>query len=99
MPSFPTTTLPEDPHDSISYHGGNARAHTRCTKPLIYSGSLDSYAHQDITPVMGREFPALQALDLLAAHNSDQLIRDLAVTSTSPLDIFAHPAGSNANIA
>lgn len=88
MPSFPTSTLPEDSLDSASIRGGNARAHTRCTKPLVYSGSLDSYNHEDVTPVIGREFQGLQVVELLAAHNSDQLIRDLAVTSTPPFGYF-----------
>jgi len=93
MPSFPTTTLSEDHLNSTAYHGGDARAHSRCTTPLIYSGSLDSYTHQDITPAIGREFQGLQAVDLLAAHNSDQLIRDLAVTSNASLNLFAHFEG------
>lgn len=91
MPSFPTNTLSEDHLDGASTRGGNARARTRCTKPLVYSGSLDSYTYQDVTPVIGREFQGLQVVDLLAAHNSDQMIRDLAVTSNPPTYIYAVP--------
>ena len=61
--------------------GGNIKARTRCTQPLKYSGSLDSYKYHDSTPVIGREFQGLQVKDLLQASNSDQLIKDLAVIS------------------
>lgn len=55
-------------------------ANTRLTKPLAYSGSLDSFLQSDLTPVIGREYERLQVADLLASKNSDTLIRDLAVT-------------------
>ena len=84
MPSFSTPNVTVEPFAGSSIRGGNAKARTRCRKPLTYSGSLDSYSHQDVTPVIGREFQGLQAVDLLQAHNSDQLIQDLAVTSEVP---------------
>lgn len=90
MPSFPTTNLSEDHLASDSIHGGNARARTRCTKPMVCSGLLDTYTHQDRTPVTGREFLGLQAVDLLVAHKSDRLTRDLAGTSNSPPHLGAH---------
>lgn len=68
-----------DPHGASS-GGGDARARTRCTEPLVYSGSLDSYAHRDLTPVIGREYDNLQVADLLKASDSNRLIKDLAVT-------------------
>jgi alpha-ketoglutarate-dependent taurine dioxygenase len=45
---------------------------------MVNSGSLDKYQHQDITPVIGREFEGLQVTDLL--QGDEQLIKDLAVT-------------------
>ena len=60
--------------------GGNIEAQTRCLKPMAYSGSLDSYTHRDLTPVIGREFEGLQVTDLLDGANREQRIRDLAVT-------------------
>ncbi|XP_014556084.1 hypothetical protein COCVIDRAFT_100892 [Bipolaris victoriae FI3] len=58
--------------------GGNATARSRLLEPLVYSGSLDNYKYQDLTPVIGREFEGLQVTDLLQA--SDAVIKDLAVT-------------------
>ena len=55
-------------------------ASTKLDKPLSYTGSLDSYTQNDLTPVIGREFEGLQVTDLLSAKDSDALIRDLAVT-------------------
>ncbi|MCJ1252069.1 hypothetical protein MMC30_009307 [Trapelia coarctata] len=95
MPSFPTSVPSEDHFDNASIRGGSARARTRCTKPLVYSGSLDPYTHQDVTPVIGREFQALQVVDLLAAHNSDQLIRDLAVTISERGVVFLRDQNVN----
>lgn len=50
-------------------------------EPLKYSGSLDQFKSFDITPNTGTEFPELNLVELLRAPNSDQLIRDLAITS------------------
>ncbi|KAJ8106041.1 hypothetical protein OPT61_g9804 [Boeremia exigua] len=58
--------------------GGNETARSRLLKPLVYSGSLDSFTHQDSTPVIGREFEGLQVRDLL--QWGDNMIRDLAIT-------------------
>ncbi|KAK2056786.1 TfdA family taurine catabolism dioxygenase TauD [Colletotrichum caudatum] len=58
--------------------GGNPIARPRLSKPLVYSGSLNSYKSVDITPVIGREYEGLQVVDLLKAD--DQVIRDLAAT-------------------
>ena len=61
---------------------GKQQAWTRCVEPLVDSGSLQSYAHQDLTPAIGRRFDGLQIVDLLRAPDGDRLIRDLAVTGT-----------------
>ena len=45
---------------------------------MVNSGSLDKYKHQDLTPVIGREFEDLQVTELLSAD--EKLIKDLAVT-------------------
>lgn len=58
--------------------GGDARARTRATRPLVNSGSLEGYKHFDLTPVIGREFEGLQVIELLKAD--EQLLRDLAIT-------------------
>jgi hypothetical protein len=50
-------------------------------EPLKISGALDSIKSFDVTPVIGREFVDVNLKDLLRAPNSDDLIRDLAITS------------------
>jgi hypothetical protein len=61
--------------------GGHENARTKLQKPLSYSGLLEKYNNQDLTPVIGREFEGLQVTDLL--DGSDEAIRDLAIISTS----------------
>lgn len=46
-----------------------------------FLGVLESYDYFDVTPVIGREFPSASLKDWLEAPNSDDLIRDLAITS------------------
>lgn len=66
--------------DSRAVDASSELARTRLVKPLAYSGSLNSFSQSDLTPVIGREYEGLQVAELLAAKNSDVLIRDLAVT-------------------
>jgi hypothetical protein len=55
-------------------------------EPLKYSGSLDRFSHEDLTPSTGTEFSSsTQLSQLLSADNADELIRDLAILGTSPL--------------
>jgi len=53
-------------------------------EPLKLSGALDSYESFDVTPIIGREFPTANLTEWLDAPNSDELIRDLAITSECP---------------
>lgn len=50
------------------------------TEPLQYSGSLDRFKSFDVTPGLGTEFPDARLVEWLRAPESDQLIRDLAIT-------------------
>lgn len=52
-------------------------------EPLKSSGTLDAFEYFDVTPVIGREFPNANLKDFLRAPNSDDLLRDLALTSKS----------------
>jgi hypothetical protein len=54
-------------------------------EPLQLKGVLDQYKSFDVTPVIGREFVDVNLKDWLEAPNSDELIRDLAITSTLTL--------------
>lgn len=51
-------------------------------EPLKLSGALDHLESFDVTPVIGREYVNANLVELLNAPNSDELIRDLAITST-----------------
>lgn len=50
-------------------------------EPLKLKGLLDEYESFDVTPTIGREYPTINLKQLLEAPNSDELIRDLAITS------------------
>jgi len=52
----------------------------RGRETLQPTGALAHLKQFDVTPVIGREFPEAQLTDLLGAPNSDELIRELAVT-------------------
>ncbi|OIW32671.1 putative alpha-ketoglutarate-dependent taurine dioxygenase [Coniochaeta ligniaria NRRL 30616] len=49
-------------------------------EPLKLSGALDHLESFDVTPVIGREYVNANLVELLNAPNSDDLIRDLAIT-------------------
>ncbi|KAF7560160.1 hypothetical protein G7046_g4004 [Stylonectria norvegica] len=49
-------------------------------QPLKLSGALKPYESFDVTPSIGREFPKANISEWLNAPNSDELIRDLAIT-------------------
>ncbi|ORY73450.1 hypothetical protein BCR35DRAFT_344434 [Leucosporidium creatinivorum] len=48
--------------------------------PLKPTGALEKFKSIDLTPVIGREYPEVQLIDLLRAPNADELIRELAIT-------------------
>jgi hypothetical protein len=51
--------------------------------PLKLSGAIDSWKNFDVTPVIGREYADVDLAAVLSAENSDELLRDLAITSMS----------------
>jgi hypothetical protein len=72
------------PSVAETIRGGHEQARPSISQPLEYSGSLDSFSHLDLTPVIGREYTGLQVVDILSSSECDRLIRDLAVTSRYP---------------
>jgi hypothetical protein len=53
-------------------------------EPLKKTGVIDKFEFEETTPVIGREYSKLNIVDdILGAENADELIRDLAITSTS----------------
>jgi hypothetical protein len=70
-----------EPQTAIPIHPGKAAA----AKPWVKStGILNQYEHIDLTPVIGREYPHVNLVSLLQAPNSEELLRELALTSMSP---------------
>ncbi|PKY00218.1 taurine catabolism dioxygenase [Aspergillus campestris IBT 28561] len=49
-------------------------------EPLKPSGVLDAFESFEVTPIIGREYPNASLKDFLRAPNSDDLLRDLAIT-------------------
>ncbi|GFF77528.1 alpha-ketoglutarate-dependent sulfonate dioxygenase [Aspergillus udagawae] len=49
-------------------------------EPLKLSGVLDQFESFDVTPAIGREYPTVNLKEWLSAPNSDELLRDLAIT-------------------
>lgn len=57
-------------------------------EPLLLTGALEKLKHEELTPVIGREYPDVNLVDdLINATNSDELLRDLAITSKSRIPI------------
>lgn len=54
---------------------------TQLREPLKLSGALDHFESFDTTPTIGREFVGVNLAGWLRAPNSDELLRDLAITS------------------
>ncbi|KAI9825590.1 MAG: hypothetical protein M1819_000486 [Sarea resinae] len=70
----------EAEHQQHSVNGASAKQQTPHREPLQLTGALDQFASFDVTPVIGREYPEAKLVDWLNAPNSDELIRDLAIT-------------------
>ena len=69
-------------HSDSVQNGNGVHSKIPHREPLKLSGELDKFAWEDATPVIGREYPTLDIVDdLLNASNSDELLRDLAITS------------------
>jgi hypothetical protein len=57
---------------------------TNTAKPWVKSTRvLDQYKHFEVTPVIGREYLDANLVSWLQAPNSEELLRELALTSTT----------------
>jgi hypothetical protein len=59
-------------------------AHPQHREPLKLSGALDHVKYVEVTPSIGRDYKDAKLVDWMTAPNSDELLRDLAITSKSP---------------
>jgi len=85
-----TTTIQAPGPATEAPNSNNAQTHK---EPLQLQGALDQYESFDVTPIIGREFPAANLKDWLEAPNSDELLKELAITSecnTSPRSHMHH---------
>ena len=57
--------------------------HPQHREPLKLTGALDGVDYFDVTPCLGREYRGVDLAEWIRAPNSDELLRDLAVTSKS----------------
>ena len=58
-------------------------SHPQHRQPLQLSGALNGVDYFDVTPCIGREYKSADLSEWLKAPNSDELLRDLAITSES----------------
>jgi alpha-ketoglutarate-dependent taurine dioxygenase len=65
---------------TIPYTTTEAKSTTHQTQWLKPTGVLEQYDSFDVTPIIGREFPNASLKEWLEAPNSDELLKDLAVT-------------------
>lgn len=79
----------------IAIHPGKLEAASSTAKfsPVKSNGSLDKYEHFESTPIIGREYPKLNLVELLQAPNSEELLKELALTS-----MFTDHSGSRSQI-
>ena len=75
-----TTTVPIQVAEEHKVDQADPQTHKT---PLKLSGILDQFKSFDVTPVIGREYHDVNLKEWLEASNSDELLRDLAITSES----------------
>ena len=77
-------TSQDTPDQSVRlnvHSNGHSSKHALTQEPLELGGHLKKYKSFKSTPIIGTEYPDANLAEWLAASNSDQLIRDLAITS------------------
>ena len=68
-----------------TFPNGNVNSDTersQLDKPMTLNGHLEPYRSFKVTPVIGTEFPDANIAEWLRAEQSDELLRDLAVTGS-----------------
>lgn len=77
----PIATTLEDASENLALKNRHSNGQGARTTPIQPTGALDRYEHFDLTPVIGREFPKVDLVELLQAPNSVELLTELAYTS------------------
>ena len=73
--------ISQDAQPVLSNGNGVATEKSPAKEPLKLKGHLDNEKSFKVTPIIGTEFPDANVAEWLKAPNSDELIRDLAITS------------------
>lgn len=71
------TTIVETTAPTVTSQQASIAVHKAPLKP---SGILDEFEHFDVTPTIGREFPTANLKEWIEAPNSDELLKELAIT-------------------
>ena len=71
----------DDLKNRVPDNQSKADDQTPLRAPLELKGVLNQFKSFDVTPVIGREYKDVDLAEWLRAPNSDELIRDLAITS------------------
>lgn len=71
---------------ATSYGASNGSSLVR--EPMKLKGILDQFKSFDVTPAIGREYENVNLKDWLRAPNSDDLLRDLAITTSQRGVVF-----------
>ena len=77
----PSQDLPAQTIDENGHTNGHSKKQGFVTQPSELGGHLKEYRSFKSTPIIGTEFPEASLAEWLTASNSDDLIRDLAITS------------------
>lgn len=78
-PAVVEATPQDIPVNSLKAENGAAAGGLK-RKPVEATGVLDNFKHYELTPILGRVYPEVDLVELLDAPNSDELIRELALT-------------------
>ncbi|KAK5725541.1 hypothetical protein LTR15_003729 [Elasticomyces elasticus] len=69
--------LDQTPNGSSGHTNGSSKL---SREPMKNSGSIDHLEYVDVTPVIGREYTTAKIKSMLDAGNSNEQLRDLAIT-------------------
>lgn len=78
----PVEVAAEAPAPAVQAEAAATPKSAYIREPLKLSGAIDAWKNFDVTPVIGREYESVDLAAVLKAENSDELLRDLAITST-----------------
>ena len=72
----------ESPLPVLNGQNGAAAHHNKplIREPLKLEGHLDKHRSIKVTPILGTEFPDANVVEWMQAPNSEELIRELAIT-------------------